>query len=600
MRQTTEKKQWILLFYFIIISVLELLAYGKKGIFSIAASRLWLFTGLLFLLIFTYMAAKKLIEDIKNKAFFPLAGFLILIGFFCYFIGNLKYSDINPDATQQVAAGLASFSYADLNYTGTAFLGYANRQYIIAALPAMLFGRSVLTLHLGFAYPFLIGLTMLFLELREWMKREGLNEALALLPVYALFSFRFITEYFLNFEQAITPVALTMMGIALFLRLCRKPDVLSFFLLSFVGCLFCDSYTPVIASLGLLLCFLTLYILKLFFAKYFVRQESLMAAEPVSSARNITERIPLAAAILGLILNITCFFAATLLVSRADRLDSVRQDVSLVPFALKTWLEFFTDANAGFLGMFLLPVILYLLLSLLGRLKFHDFTISCWVFGVVLFANYMTGYDTSYEKSWILQRNMIILPVLITGMFFALIRMLRKYRCRQKLRIRSANLKLSKTVLALFLCFFAFAGLFHCGQEHHSFRYFQHVQPIKFMIAYTEDTLKEYGIKDTDRFSIVLYTDNLWQSNLRDYATFFYPNASIYSLTSKDTLPELEPDIPAFIFSETEQEITSLGFPAENRTYKNPRYKTAVTWYRTIWSNDSTSTLALPPHIDKG
>ena len=103
------------------------------------------------------------------------------------------------------------------------------------------------------------------------------------------------------------------------------------------------------------------------------------------------------------------------------------------------------------------------------------------------------------------------------------------------------------------------------------------------MIDYAEDTLKEYGIKDTDRFSLVLYTDNLWQSNLRDYTTFFFPNASVYSLTSKDPLPELDSDIPAFIFSETEQEITNLECVAETKTYKNPRYKTAVTWHKTVW-----------------
>lgn len=588
MGQTSEKKQWmllsaghsyiksretaVLLFYFTAISVLELLAYGKKGIFSILASRLWLFTGLLCLLIFTYTIVKKLAEDIKNRTFFPLVGFLILIAMFCYFIGSIQYSDINPDATQQAAAGLASFSHNDFNYTGTAFLGYANRQYIIAALPAALFGRSIFTLHLGFAFPFLIGLTMLFLEHREWAKKEGLNEAFALLPAYALFAFRFITEYFLNFEQAITPVALTMMGIALFLRLCRKPDVLSFFLLSYVGCLFCDSYTPAIASLGLLLCFLTLYVLKLFFTAYSIKQEAHIKATPAFSAPNTADCTALAAACIGLILNIACFFLATLLASRADRLDSVRQDVSLVPFALKTWWEFFTGSGILFLGIFLLPIVLYLLLSLFGRLKFHDFTISCWVFGVLLFANYMTGYDTNYEKSWILQRNMIILPVLITGMFFALIRMFKKYR-------HSIN----RAVLALFLFFFAFIGLLHCRQEHHSFRYFRNVQPLKFMIAYTEDTLEDYGIADTGRFNLVLYTDNLWQSNLCDYATFFYPNASVYSLTSKDPLPELEPDIPTLIFAENEQKFINSGLMAESRTYKNPRYKTTVTWYRIVW-----------------
>ena len=40
---------------------------------------------------------------------------------------------------------------------------------------------------------------------------------------------------------------------------------------------------------------------------------------------------------------------------------------------------------------------------------FRDFTISCWTFGVVLFANYLAGY-TTYQKAWILQRNMSRTP----------------------------------------------------------------------------------------------------------------------------------------------------------------------------------------------
>ncbi|MDE7297659.1 MAG: hypothetical protein K2N94_02375, partial [Lachnospiraceae bacterium] len=253
-----------LLLYFAAISILEILAYTRQGIFSAAASRIWLLTGIFCLAVFCCQVGGRLAEDIKNRQYIVPAGFAILILIYCSFIGNIGYADINADAAQQAAAGLDSFSSRDWNYTGVAFLGYANRQYILAALPAALFGRSIATLHLGFACPFLIGLTMLFLELRSWLKREGLNEALALIPVYALMAFRFIPEYFLNFEQAITPVALTMMGIALFMQLYRAPSVLGFLCLSWVGCLFCDSYTPVIASLGLLLCFLALYMIELF------------------------------------------------------------------------------------------------------------------------------------------------------------------------------------------------------------------------------------------------------------------------------------------------------------------------------------------------
>ena len=63
----------------------------------------------------------------------------------------------------------------------------------------------------------------------------------------------------MNFEQAITPVVLTMLGIGLFLKLTMEPDILSIMAVSYVGCLMADSYTPVLALLGLLLVFLCLY-----------------------------------------------------------------------------------------------------------------------------------------------------------------------------------------------------------------------------------------------------------------------------------------------------------------------------------------------------
>lgn len=180
------------------------------------------------------------------------------------FIGNVKYGDINADAAQQLSAGLYSFSVADWNYTEEAFLGYSNRQYLLGAIPAFFFGRSILTLYLGFAGLFLLGWTMLYFEFQVWLKKYGVNETIALIPCYSILGFQFITEYYLNFEQAITPVALTMIGIALYMRLCRRIDVITMISLTWVGGFYCDSYTPVVASLGLLFCFLGLYVIYLY------------------------------------------------------------------------------------------------------------------------------------------------------------------------------------------------------------------------------------------------------------------------------------------------------------------------------------------------
>ena len=209
-------------------------------------------------------------------------------------------------------------------------------------------------------------------------------------------------------------------------------------------------------------------------------------------------------------------------------------------------------------------------LSLVGALKFYDFTISCWVLGVVLFANYITGYML-YEKNWLMQRNMIVIPALITGIFLSIARVLKQY-----------GLPVKNSGVFLLVLFFATAAFSNFGEEHQSFVFYKYVQPLKYMISYSKDTLEEYGVKDTEQFNIVLYTDNEGQKNIYDYAKFFYPNAQTYSLKSGETLPEIDWGMPTFLFAENEQMLAGLNAAIDSRDYKNTRYEATVTWYRCV------------------
>lgn len=211
-----KKSAIVLISYFVIISLLEIAAYRFGGFVSVAASRIWLGTGIILFIIFLFHLAKTTVNDIKNKNWICLGGILVLIGMYFYFIGNTGYSDINPDAAQQMASGLDAFSQSDWNYTGTAFLSYPCRQYVLNAIPSLIFGRSIFSFHLGFGYFFITGIVLLFLELRSWLRKMEMNENYALLPLYCIAVFRFIPEYYMDFEQAITPVALTMIAAALF------------------------------------------------------------------------------------------------------------------------------------------------------------------------------------------------------------------------------------------------------------------------------------------------------------------------------------------------------------------------------------------------
>ncbi|MGX8703195.1 MAG: hypothetical protein ACSW8H_01950, partial [bacterium] len=96
---------WLTLGYLGVVMLLEVLAAFFPGVCRVIASRVWLFTGALLFLALIVMAAKAIYEDIRKRRFVELFGFLLLFAFFCFFIGNIGFSDVNPDAATQTVAG---------------------------------------------------------------------------------------------------------------------------------------------------------------------------------------------------------------------------------------------------------------------------------------------------------------------------------------------------------------------------------------------------------------------------------------------------------------------------------------------------------------
>lgn len=556
----------ILVPYFLFLAILELLAYHLGGIFSIIAARIWLLSALFCILLFSVTAIRTVIEDIRNHRFLLLIGYLLLLLPFLFRIGDLFYSDVSFESTQQLAAGLESFSTKDFNYTGVAFLDYANRQYVLNALPALLFGRSIFSLHLGFALPFLMGITLWFLELRAWLRHLSLREEFALLPLYALPVFPYITEYFMNFEQTLNPVSYTLLGLTLLLRFYRKRDIAGLISLSFVGGMCCNSYTPVLAFFGFLLVFLGLWGVRMLWK--FCKTTTDGNQPQTTASKTLLWQIILC---FSLVFQLCCYFAATLVTRQKDLITTAHQETSMPNALFSSWFDFFLDREALFWGIWLFVLLAYLLFALLGTLGFSHFLIAGWMLLTAFFSSYLTGY-TTYDKAHELQRNMLVLPVFVTAVFFATVRFFVKHPVRHPKLLLPASLVL---LLAL--------GQYNFCREHHSFTYYQHVQPMKYMIAYTEELLEEQGILDTEEFNLVLLTDNRLLSNLSDYTAFFYPEAHPYVFAVHelpDTLPtDINTNLPTFILCEKKGFPEALERTTSNQTFKNKRYKTLVTWY---------------------
>lgn len=562
----------VLICYLVGLGVLEVLSYKGIGKFPAITARIWLAFGVLCFFAFFISVIKHIVNDIKNKAILSIIGILIPVGILFFLIGNVMFSDINPDAAQQVAAGINSFKQPDWSYTGKAFLGYASRQYLIAAIPSVLFGRSIAMLQLGFGYPFIIGLVMMYFSIRDWAKKEGISEKYALIPVFTFMSFSFITEYYMNFEQAITPVALTMIALALFIRMYLHTDAITVIAFGWVINLFCNSYTPVIASLGLLVAAFGVLILSIVIG-YF--KGSRAKSGKKSSGKRVTGRtIAGKDAARRIIITVTLLLYsgimlyATTLGKREDRLLSFRKDLPLIRSIWESWSEFFMNKNAWFLGLFSTVLLIYIALAFIGRLTFWDFMVSCWVLGVIVFSNILEGY-TTYQKCWILQRNMIILPVISATVFMAVVRLIKRHSVKLK-----AFIPVLWITCMLALCI---GKLF---TPHQSFTYFKYIQPVKYMYSYMEDTLKENGLKPEDKFTVVLYTDSVLCTNIGDYAKYLFPNAETRAekydaITENPTFT-----VKTFVFSQDSTLGVFANASADSKTFKNARYNDDVIWYR--------------------
>ncbi|MHB1454118.1 MAG: hypothetical protein ACYCYM_09250 [Saccharofermentanales bacterium] len=542
---------------FCMIAVLEVLSYAGFAAASVIASRIWLSGACFTLIVILYGFSDICIKDIRSRNFLPPAGILALIGALLFFVGNIGFGEINPDAAQQLTAGLGSFGRNDLDYTAKAFLGYPARQYVLGALPAFLGGRSIYTLHLGFALPFIAGVMSLYTGLRRKAGASESGPAAALLAVYSVFLFPYIAEYYLNFEQAIYPVALTMIAAGLLLGFLTDGSIASVLALTWTGCLMSNSYTPALASLALLIAILVLV---------------LLSSRPNRNPPLLPEAGGRAAAALAAMsgLLMIVFFIATLIGSRGDRLLQVHESSGVLQTAAVNIYESLTDRNAVFLGMTGIPVMIYLVAGLSFSLKPRDFIISLWVLGTFAAAFMLRGY-TVYRSEWILQRAMIVIPVLVAGIAITGFD-----------RLRISGTRMRTGTVALFLAVLCVAGFSNFSRINQSFTYFNHIQPMKYIISDLGNIAGEKGIASDDKFYLILYTDNTLMKNTGDYMKFFYPNAISIVPQGKEFPQDLLLEYPVFIYSiKALPDVPQIGY-TEDIVYNNIKRREEIHLYRCI------------------
>ncbi|MDD4326809.1 MAG: hypothetical protein PHU83_01110 [Eubacteriales bacterium] len=564
-------------FLFLALALLEVLAYQRGGGFEISAALLWMFTGVLAYLFIVYIFLEDVVRDIKDRTYFGPMFMAAIIVILVSVYGNMIYSDINPDAVQQTTAGLKAWGEKGFRYTGSAFLGYPARQYLLSALPSLVAGRSFGALHAGFGLPVIFGMAAFYAGMKAFIRRRNhVPGHWAVIAVAGVTASPFFVEYYLNFEQAIFPVAFTLQATGLILMLFygdEKPPLIktsAYISLFWTGCMLGTSYTPGLAGLGLLMFFLC--------AK---------AAESIAKHRS-TNHYGKTEVNANMVIYITMvlsmfIFAYLSLKSLSGTHSGAGNRLAETDLAM-----FWENARNGisgfwgsavnfyktkdnFWGILALPLIPYMILSLTGVLRFRDFVISGWSLAVFGASFALKGY-TSYQTMWLMQRGLLVVPVLIAGLVMCIIDfsekresfgIVRLCMCLRKNRSRRSTVSVrdsafpekvkpyASKIAAMSLTFLLiFSSLYWFNKPNQSFVYFNHVGKMKILLEDLQKRTLSDGVGKEDVFSVVLITNQILLHNLGDYSTYLYPNSQALVFKSMDEFAGLpEQPVKFYVYS---------------------------------------------------
>lgn len=553
--------------------ILEFLACLFKSVFSVIASRIWMLSVILFVLFFVFVVVKQLYEDVRDKKFILPFIFFLVFCFFAFQIGNYGFSDLSYESTQEVAAGLNALKQPDWNYTAMGFTGYPTKQYIINAIPALFLGRCFFALNMGFAIPFLIGLTLLFIELRKLTSRLGIDEKFSIIPIFMIAFCPFISEFYYTFEQTITPVSYAIIVIALFLRMLRKRSLIAFSVLTISACMLPFLYTPALAFMGLFVVMMIYHAINVITGKS-------KFVNPGKKNPNYLISVFASAFTPAL------FFICTLVSKRNDRFLSAYGD-SFAPEKqseyMKSFLSFFVDSDSLFWGVFGAFVLIYLIAGLTFRLKFHDFLISLWCIATALFSFLLPGVSTVFNFYYppliLAQRSMVMVPVIAVSLLVASAGFLRKH-----------TIRLRNDCVAVLTAAFMLFGISSLFQVHKANEYHNYTQHMKYIMKYCGEVTEYHGNSNEDVIVIIVHTDNDLISHLWDFTQYYYPNAKIYVFPTEQFggIDIYDVIYPRYVFSENPNTASYYNVEFNSRDFKNYRFNENTTIYFKYFEPDYT------------
>lgn len=201
-----------------------------------------------FLLFFCWVSLKSLWKKTWEKRSFFTIGFLLLF-FVLILFRSFQPTSLSGETTQETACILHQLkSSSDWGFNQSCFLGYPARQYLIPAIPSLITGRSLMSLNLGGAIYFGIGLIIFAQGLNLFLGFNKKNDIIIAISLASLFHYYYFTHFLLiAFEQSIFPLSFGLIALGLLMSLSHQITPLKLSLIWFTLMLILNSYTPSLA-----------------------------------------------------------------------------------------------------------------------------------------------------------------------------------------------------------------------------------------------------------------------------------------------------------------------------------------------------------------
>ena len=436
-RSSVPLSHWMILGLLVTLSLLEIAAYFTHGAIPVIASRAWALMGVTYFAATGMLIGGSLLSDLR-KGKFVFALLVIGLGIMVFYrLGNIYHLQVNYESAGQLANFLKyNIHKPDWGYTLPGYLEYPARQYIIVAIPSLLFGNDVFWLHFGYAIVFYSGVLCFFLGVRHYFSIKQHGELWALFTVLSCFTFPYLMEWLYHMEQAILPITLVMHALGWFLLSLEKLAPPKVLILAWIAGLLGTSYTPALAAWILF---------QIFFLLVLVR----------AARQGLRAQIVLWVSV----------WAYTLTFGLCSFLT--RADIRLTPQSGHSADSFLIALKVFFLGYpqefmpapVAILVVIFFLFALTGRLGFIKWITAGWFLAVVYFSATSAGY-TPYDPVYTMWRSTLLIPVMMLACWDSYLGLFDKFKTLKRIEpfLSGAPWPVSQSnILAVILCLAAAA-----------------------------------------------------------------------------------------------------------------------------------------------